>query len=115
MIREQSEMKKMIGALRSTISKLNKRHIRDFKISKGTPEYNAIVPSLAKLYLTTPSRTVPRQKILDMLQDAVPDLTSTMAILQKLISFCKIKIGEWRQEEARKILCVEETKQNTRR
>ncbi|XP_070531539.1 uncharacterized protein [Ptychodera flava] len=52
-----------------------------------------------------------KAKILDMLQDAVPDLTSTMAILQKLISFCKIKIGEWRQEEARKILCVEETKQ----
>ncbi|XP_070547572.1 uncharacterized protein [Ptychodera flava] len=49
--------------------------------------------------------------MLDMLQDTVPEVTSNMAILQKLLSFCKIKIGEWRQEEARKILCVEETKQ----
>ncbi|XP_070551015.1 uncharacterized protein [Ptychodera flava] len=96
--------------MKATIMKLSKHQSKVFEVRKGSYEYNTLIQLLAKMYFTNPLREVPRQEIYDEIQNTFSEYNANC--VQKMMKFCRLKVQEWRQEEVRKVMAVEDDRRH---
>ncbi|XP_070533673.1 uncharacterized protein [Ptychodera flava] len=105
MLNEMKEnQERMEERLRRIEKTTKKDYVEDFKLTKEDPEYVHLMGALGKEYVHSTLRDISRQKIQRIIQSIMPAAAASLSKMQYLTSLCLRKLGDWRQEEIRKLL-----------